>query len=162
MQANICIVWRNPCVRGKVGEPHFTAPEVGSMRAMQLVSQMLAHTSPSTHSSSFSAFTACPLSCTCIEGDASRLCKHHDVASTSSKSGGLYQGLLRPRVLEACKHLHVAWSISHRCAAPLPCIPLLCTSAHVVLLQPARHLGPVCDESLKADSLLWASHSYQS
>ena len=37
------------------------------MRAMQLVSQMLAQTSPSTHSSSFSALTPCPPSVTCTE-----------------------------------------------------------------------------------------------
>ena len=47
---------------------HLTAPEAGSMRAMQSVSQMFAHTSPSTHSSSFSAFTACPPSVTCAAG----------------------------------------------------------------------------------------------
>ena len=37
------------------------------MRAMQLVSQMLAQTSPSTHSSSFSALTPWPPSVTCTE-----------------------------------------------------------------------------------------------
>ena len=52
------------------------------MRAMQLVSQMLAQTSPSTHSSSFSALTPCPPSVTCTEpalhdAGATQVFTHH-------------------------------------------------------------------------------------
>jgi hypothetical protein len=85
-----------------------TKPETGLILAMQSVCQMLAHTSPSIHSSSFSHFTGTPLSVTCERASA-------DLNHTRENHRSSVQVLeLLGRELIASTHLHGAHELEAR------------------------------------------------